>query len=209
MKSTPGMRKVYTNCDKCDREIYYDDNYVAISKNVESALKPISNDHKEVFIRDAELLLTLCSNCGVLLNHDLVNILKKVILEEDLVIKTKEEDLLDKALATIGFKPVNFKCVGTSDGLKHLLVKNERGGSDKEPAIVVDYEKQLNKASIVGKYKMAAHPMTFNAFYMYEDCQSEVVTDYLLEKLSKDQITEIEHFFSSKEVSDREAIEIN
>ena len=209
MKSTPDMRNVYTTCDKCSREIYYEDNYIAISKNVESALKPILNAHKEVLIRDAVLLLTICSNCGVLLNHDLVNILKKVILEEDLVIKTKEEDLLDKALAAIGIAPVNFKCVGTSDGLKHLLVKNEQGGSDKDPAIVVDYEKQLNKASIVGKYKMAAHPMTFNAFYMYEDCQSEVVTDYILEKLSKDQITEIEHFFSSKEVSDREAIEIN
>ncbi len=203
------MRKVYTNCDKCDREIYYEDNYIAISKNVESASTPITDDEKHVFIRDSELLLTICSNCAVLLNNDLVNILNKVVLEGDLTIKDHGEDLLDEAISTLDIRKINFKCVGTSDGLKHLLMKNEPGGRDKDPAIVVDYEKQLNKAAIVGKYKRAAHPMTFNAFYMYEDCQSEVATDYLLEKLSKDQITEIEHFFSSKEVSDREAIEIN
>ncbi len=66
------MPKIFTNFDKFNREIYYGDNYVAIAKNVERAIIPPSSYDKQVQILDSELLLTICSNCTVLLHYDLL-----------------------------------------------------------------------------------------------------------------------------------------
>ncbi len=91
------MTKVFTNCDKCNREIYYGDNYVAIAKNVERAMDSASNDNKQVQILDSELLLTICSNCAVLLHYDLSATLNKIIMEDTDIIRQQKEKLLDAA----------------------------------------------------------------------------------------------------------------
>jgi hypothetical protein len=103
------MTKVFTTCDKCNREIFYGDNYIAIAKNVEKAISPVSSDDKHVQILDSELLITLCSNCAVLLNHDLSGALNKVIIEETNILKPMEEDLLEKALSKVNGRDPLFE----------------------------------------------------------------------------------------------------
>lgn len=91
------MAKVFANCDKCNREIYYGDNYVALAKNIEKAISLSSSDDKQVQILDSELLLTICSNCAVLLHYDLSSALNKIILVDTSITRQQEEKILDLA----------------------------------------------------------------------------------------------------------------
>jgi hypothetical protein len=68
-----------------------------------------------------------------------------------------------------------------------------------QPGLTVNFTKGASKASIGGKYKHIATPMTFNAFEIFPDYQGVLLTDMLLQHLSGDQIREIQTFFGPSE----------
>lgn len=69
----------FATCDKCAKPIYYGNEYVTIERNLENAKLNCVSDKIHVDIIDSELILMLCSDCGTIFQHKIIETIIKTI----------------------------------------------------------------------------------------------------------------------------------
>lgn len=58
------MYKIFTECSRCGKPIYYGNAYVSIVRNVEQADFELTTNQKEITIVDSKEVIALCGSCG-------------------------------------------------------------------------------------------------------------------------------------------------
>jgi len=58
------MPKIFTDCSRCGKPIYYGNAYVTILRNIEQADLDVISNREEITIIDSSEVITFCGSCG-------------------------------------------------------------------------------------------------------------------------------------------------
>lgn len=67
------MKTIFSNCDKCGKNIQYGKPHVSFTKNVEYAEHVSQRNRTEIQVIDSVQILTLCEPCGEVFYFNIIS----------------------------------------------------------------------------------------------------------------------------------------